>query len=175
MQYEVRKSARARYMRLSVHQDGAVVVTVPRIFRGGNIDHFVAMHDAWIQRALARVKGKHVIRIARADIKRLKAEALALAKGLSARYAARYGLTYGAISVRAQKTRWGSCSKKGNLSFNYKIAALPPRLAEYVAVHEVCHLAAFDHSKRFWDLVAQEVPDHKAQRAALRNITFIFY
>lgn len=175
MHYEVRKSARARHMRLSVHADGTVVVTVPRIFRAGNIDYFVAMHDAWIQRALARVRGKRVIRIARADIAHLKREAHTLAKKLSAQYAARYGLTHGAISVRAQKSRWGSCSKKGNLSFNYKIAALPPHLAEYVAVHEVCHLAAFDHSKRFWDLVAIEVPDHTARRRELRTIIFSFY
>ncbi len=175
MHYEVRKSARARYMRLSVHADGAVVVTVPRIFRGGNIDHFVAMHDAWIQRALARVRGKRVIRIARADIARLKREAHTLTERLSAEYAARYGLTHAAISVRAQKSRWGSCSKKGNLSFNYKIAALPRHLAEYVVVHEVCHLSAFDHSKRFWDLVAREVPDHKARRKELRALTFAFY
>ncbi len=85
-----------------------------------------------------------------------------------------YGFSFKKVSVRAQKTRWGSCSKAGNLNFNYKIALLPSVIADYIIVHEICHLGAFDHSKKFWDLVALTVPGHKAIRKSLKNIIFVY-
>jgi predicted metal-dependent hydrolase len=80
-----------------------------------------------------------------------------------------YGFIYRRISIRDQKTRWGSCSKKGNLNFSYKIALMPAHLADYIIAHELCHLGAFDHSLAFWSLVAQTVPNHKACRRELRS------
>jgi predicted metal-dependent hydrolase len=80
-----------------------------------------------------------------------------------------YSFTVGRISIRDTKTRWGSCSKKGNINFNYKILFLPPYMADYVVVHELCHLKEFNHSQNFWDLVAQVVPEHKAIRAELKK------
>jgi hypothetical protein len=83
----------------------------------------------------------------------------------------RYNFTYNHISIKNQKTRWGSCSKKGNLNFNYKIVTLPEHLAEYIIVHELCHLGEFNHSQKFWDLVARTVPDYKKKRNELRKIS----
>ena len=76
---------------------------------------------------------------------------------------------YGRLVVRNQKTRWGSCSKKGNLNFNYKIVLLTSKQADYIIVHELCHLKEFNHSQRFWGLVAQTVPDYKEVRSSLRK------
>ena len=83
-----------------------------------------------------------------------------------------YGHKIGKVSIRKQKTRWGSCSKQGNLSFNYRIIYLPQALRDYVIVHELCHIGQFNHSKAFWEVVAPTVPDWKAQRAALRQYRF---
>ncbi|MCX6717401.1 MAG: M48 family metallopeptidase [Candidatus Taylorbacteria bacterium] len=80
-----------------------------------------------------------------------------------------YGYKINRITIRNQKTRWGSCSKKGNMNFNYKIVLLPDKLAEYIIVHEICHLGEFNHSANFWNLVAQTVPDYKEKREELHK------
>jgi len=74
------------------------------------------------------------------------------------------GLTYGRLSIRGQRTRWGSCSQKGNLSFNWKLIMAPEPVIDYVIVHELAHLEELNHTKRFWQLVGQHCPqwrDHK--------------
>jgi len=88
---------------------------------------------------------------------------------------AMYGLRCNRITIRNQKTRWGSCSRKGNLNFNYKIALLPQRLADYIIVHELCHLGEFNHSRKFWALVAQTMPDHVDLRKELKKNRVMFY
>ena len=80
-----------------------------------------------------------------------------------------YGFAFKRVGVRNQSTRWGSCSRRGNLSFNYRILFLDPHLADYLVVHELCHLREFNHSKRFWGLVAETIPDFKEARKALRK------
>ena len=71
-----------------------------------------------------------------------------------------YKLKYGRVSIRNQRSRWGSCSSKRNLNFNYKITLLPSHLADYVIIHELCHLKVFNHSQTFWDLVAEKAPNY---------------
>lgn len=77
------------------------------------------------------------------------------------------------ISIRNQKTRWGSCSSNKNLNFNYKIVFLPYELAEYLVVHELCHLIHFNHSKDFWNLVENYCPDYRIHQKILRNYQVI--
>ena len=81
-----------------------------------------------------------------------------------------YNLFPNRIAIRNTKSRWGSCSKRGNLNFNYRIVFLPPALADYLVVHELCHLGEFNHSPKFWNLVAVAVPDYKKLRKELRNV-----
>ena len=84
-------------------------------------------------------------------------------------FAAAYGLSYKKISIKRQKTRWGSCSRAGNLSFNYWITFLPSRLLDYVVVHEICHLKEFNHSRKFWTLLAETFPDYAVLKKQLRT------
>lgn len=105
----------------------------------------------------------------RRDYQKYKEYARALVIERLAHFNISYNFTVGRISIRNQKTRWGSCSKKGNLNFNYKIALLPPELADYVIVHELCHLGEFNHSKNFWTLVERTIPDYRKRRALLKG------
>jgi predicted metal-dependent hydrolase len=81
-----------------------------------------------------------------------------------------YKLPIGKIAIRNQKSRWGSCSKKGNLNFNYKLVFLEPELRDYVIVHEICHVKEFNHAKAFWDLVGETVPNWRELRKKLRKL-----
>lgn len=81
-----------------------------------------------------------------------------------------YGFKYNRVSIKNTKSRWGSCSRKGNLNFNYKLALIPAHLADYVIVHELCHLGEFNHGPKFWKLVEKAMPDYKERRRALKMV-----
>ena len=81
-----------------------------------------------------------------------------------------YQFSIGRVSIKNHKSRWGSCSKKGNLNFNYKIVLLPQALANYVIVHELCHLGEFSHSPKFWKLVALAIPNYKEIKSKFKKI-----
>lgn len=80
----------------------------------------------------------------------------------------------GRISIKNQSSRWGSCSTKGNLNFNYRLALIPLELADYVIVHELCHLIEFNHSPNFWAHVERVLPDYEMKRKALHELTKAF-
>ncbi len=82
-----------------------------------------------------------------------------------------YHFTYKRVAIKNQKSCWGSCSAHGNLNFNYKIAFLPAHLADYVIIHELCHLAQLNHSPQFWALVATTCPEYRACRRELKQVT----
>ncbi|MSU45195.1 MAG: M48 family peptidase [Candidatus Zambryskibacteria bacterium] len=81
-----------------------------------------------------------------------------------------YKLTYGRVSVRNQVSRWGSCSSKGNLNFNYRIVNLSPKLVDYIIVHELCHRGQFNHSQKFWDLVGETMSNYFELQKELKKI-----
>ncbi len=83
-------------------------------------------------------------------------------------YQPRIGGEFGRVTVRAQKSRWGSCSSKGNLSFNWKLIMAPPQVLDYVVIHELCHLHEFNHSPRFWRLVEVQMPEYKSWKDWLK-------
>lgn len=100
----------------------------------------------------------------------LKGIALELVKYRLEYWNLHYKLSYGRVSVKNHVSRWGSCSSKGNLNFNYRIAELSSKLVDYIIVHELCHRAQFNHSQKFWDLVGETIPDYLECRAELKKI-----
>ena len=79
------------------------------------------------------------------------------------------GGRYARITIRDQKTRWGSCSSTGTLSFNYRLMFAPPRVLDYVVVHELCHLTQINHSRDIWNLVGRDMPEYKTHRSWLKE------
>ena len=83
-------------------------------------------------------------------------------------YASRLGVEFGRVAIRDQKSRWGSCSAKHNLNFNWKLIMAPPEALDYVVIHELCHLIEFNHSPRFWRLVEEQMPEYEAWKKWLK-------
>ena len=156
-------------MRLSIYPDRGLVVTVPNRVAVERALDLVSSKADWIIKKLDVFAASPVIpRLTKKDFSLHKERALEAVSGRLRRIATFYQVNHRKVFIRDQKSRWGSCSKKGNLSFNFKIVFLPPHLADYLVVHEVCHLLEFNHSDRFWQLVAQTMPEHKKHRKELK-------
>ncbi len=170
--YILRTSKRAKRMRLSIYCDGSLVATRPRGLSENSVERFIIQKAGWILSKLEhfkKFKGNFFFKNDKAEYLKHKEKALGFIAGRIEHFNNFYNFQFNRINIRNQKTRWGSCSKKGNLNFNYKVALLPARIADYIIIHEVCHLKEFNHSKIFWNLVAEAAPDYKDIRKELRN------
>lgn len=170
--YSLNHSQRAKKLSITVSCDGQVAVTLPYFLSRNLADDFVFKKANWIFDKLIffkpfKVKPKRVNR--RREYLKYKDQALKLIRERLEYLNKFYGFKYNHVFIKKQKTRWGSCSKKGNLNFNYKIALIPQKSADYIIVHELCHLKEFNHSKKFWNLVAKTVSDYKKIRKEIRG------
>jgi len=166
----IRKHKRARRKKITVHCDGSVVLTVPFWENEKSARSFLAEKESWVLKQLEKFKPfrpKIDRRRENADYKKYKKTALELVCSRLKFFNRFYGLKFGRVSIKKQKTRWGSCSQKGNLNFNYKLALIRSELADYVIVHELCHLKEMNHSKKFWDLVGLTAPEYKKLKKEL--------
>ncbi len=171
LQYHLKTFPRSKSIRLIMHSDGKLVVTAPKWVSKRQIEKFVEERSEWIERSRAKLKAlpARPKRDTRKEYLQYKEQALSLVMHLLEHFNRHYGFSYKRVAIRNQKTRWGSCSRSGNLNFNYKLALLPPRLADYIIVHELCHLKEMNHSARFWKLVEETILDHEQRRRALRR------
>ncbi len=119
-----------------------------------------------------RFENKIVLKRSRKDFEEKKELARALVQEKVVYFNTFYQFNIKAIRIRNTTSRWGSCSSKGNLNFNYGIVYLPPELVDYIVVHELCHLKEFNHSKNFWNLVGEVIPDYKVRRMRLKKNLF---
>jgi predicted metal-dependent hydrolase len=149
-----------------------VTITTPPNVADSLINKFAASKSSWILGKLDEYK--NILVKSPAESKKEYAEyknkALEIAKDRIAFFNRLYKFKHGNISIKNHKSLWGSCSRQGNLNFNYRIALVPQRFSDYVIVHELCHLQQFNHSQKFWDLVALTIPAHKEIRRELKKL-----
>jgi predicted metal-dependent hydrolase len=171
--YDSRLSSRTRRLRLTVYGDGRLALTRPRWLSERAAADFMRTKADWILARLDHFKKFPSPLVAgpgrRADYLAQREAARSFITQRLEYFNQFYNFQYQRISIRDQKTRWGSCSRRGNLSFNYRLLNLPPEIADYVIVHELCHLQELNHSPRFWRLVAKILPDYDDRRHKLRN------
>ncbi len=174
VKYSLRQSARARCLRITIYPNGELAATLPQNFSLDQLENFLRQKADWILRKinLAKKRKPSIVlpKANRREYLAKKEEARALAKSKTDYFSALYNFRPARISIRNQKTRWGSCSRKGNLNFNYRIIHLPEKYLDYVIVHELCHFKEFNHSKKFWNLVKETIPDYKKIRKEIRDL-----
>lgn len=171
MTYELIRSNR-KTIALQIKGDGRIIVRAPLRMAVKEIQRFVDSKAAWIEKHLAIIQQRKNPVEAAFTMEQLHQFADAAKQDIPlrvARFAALVGVTYGRITIRAQKSRWGSCSAKGNLNFNCLLMLCPEDVRDYVVVHELCHRKELNHSPRFWTEVEKVLPGYAAQRKWLKD------
>jgi predicted metal-dependent hydrolase len=169
--YTLKKSKRAKHVRLCVGCDAKVSVTIPWSAADFLADDFILQKSDWLMKKINyfQNEGRSLIPAPNEkDYLKYHNLALEIVEKKVARYNDFYNFPFQKISVRNQKSRWGSCSREGNLSFNYRVIFLSEKLSDYVVIHELCHLKEFNHGKNFWALVEKLIPDYKEVRRKVR-------
>ncbi len=166
---------RARRYLIRVRDDGVVRVTLPRWGSKREAKAFAEREHAWIQKQLRRVAQERERPrpepLAPDVERRLRSRAkLELPPRLLA-LAAQHGLTVRRISIRSQKSRWGSCARSGHICLNWRLVTMPDFVRDYVMIHELMHLERMDHSPKFWKLVQAACPAYKEARAWLKTFS----
>jgi predicted metal-dependent hydrolase len=159
-----------KYVKLAMYRDGYFVVTAPKWYPLYIIERFLSERSGWIMDKLKYVNPE-TLKLRKIEFIEKKELARSIIQERIDFFNQHYGFRFGKVSVRNQRTCWGSCSFRHNLSFNFRVADLPEHLRDYVIVHELCHLAKLNHSRGFWELVSQSIPDYKERRRQLRNIS----
>ena len=216
--YTLKRSFKARRVRLEVRQQTGLTVIVPRSYPIGQLAGFLKSKERWISRNLARfnqlellsapkeLRNGDTIAYLGQDLELVKqenhhgesvvldgnklvlspdlfnngllelaleqwyrSEAAKLITEKTTKLSSQMGIDYKRILIRGQKTRWGSCSRKKNLSFNWKLIMAPEPVVEYVVIHELLHLKEMNHSKRFWELVARYCPGWREHKKWLKQ------
>ena len=173
---EVIRSKR-KTLAIEIRPDMRVVVRAPEKIPQNEIMKFVEEKQNWIKKHLVQMyfkaeeikKQKKEPALTNADIEKLCQKALSVIPDKVKYYAEIMGVTYGRITIRNQKTRWGSCSSEKNLNFNWKLILAPPEVLDYVVVHELCHLKEMNHSKAFWDEVGKVMPNYETHKLWLKE------
>lgn len=172
--YKINKSIKSRRVKVSIVRNGEVILTVPRFVPDKIAEEFLVSKSTWIFSKLdyfnTQSLQKNLLRKIYPDYKSSRKEALKILEKKVEGVNKFYNFTYNRVSVKNQKTCWGSCSGKGNLNFNYKLAFMHPKFADYVVTHEICHLKQHNHSSRFWNLVSLRFPDYKLIRKEMKSL-----
>ena len=157
--------SRRRTAAIQITPQGEVIFRAPLTMPRREITRILEERRNWIDRKLSAVRedaaAGRAAPLSREDLAALAQQAKEILPPLAEAYAARLGVTYSRITIRCQKTRWGSCSDRGNLNFNCLLVLMPPEVLDSVVVHELCHRRHMNHSREFYDEVLQIFPNYK--------------
>ncbi len=147
-------------------------LTAPKHYPLFLLNRFLRSKREWVKDMVTRFPPRlsSTSRQSREEYLEKKEEARAVLLSRAAFFAHLYNTSFKKLSIRNQSSRWGSCSTAKNLSFNYRVAFLPPSLRDYVVAHEVCHLREMNHSKKFWDLLREVFPNYRELKQELQGI-----
>ncbi|MDO4839447.1 MAG: DUF45 domain-containing protein [Desulfovibrionaceae bacterium] len=151
---------------LRVRSSHNVTLTFPKQYTNKEIDSFIEENRDWIDRHIRRAAAREeqiqdLPKLTYEEIQKLADDTVALLKPLLKEYMPLVRVRVNRVTVKAQRTRWGSCSVRGNLNFNCLLALSPDYVQRYIVVHELCHLLRMNHSALFWAEVARIMPDYK--------------
>lgn len=175
MDTEIIRSNR-KSIELNICRDGHIRVRAPFSITDAEIEHVLKEKSNWIEKhrkqmaeRQQREREMRGQRLSVQDIQALADQAMKVIPEKVRYFAGRIGVDYGRITIRNQKTRWGSCSGKGNLNFNCLLMLTPEDVQDYVVIHELCHRKEMNHSPKFWAEVAKFMPDYKQKRKWLKE------
>ncbi len=160
---------------IQINPDLTVTVRAPKRASLKEINRCLQENEAWIAKHIEKMRIRNEEKeqfkpepFTNAEIKEIASKALQYIPDRVKYFAPIVGVDYGRITIRKQKSRWGSCSSKGNLNFNCLLMLAPSEVIDYVIVHELCHRKEMNHSKAFWNEVERVIPDYKELRKWLR-------
>lgn len=169
MRYEIIYSKR-RTLSLCV-KDGALLVRAPFGTPGSKICEAVSSHIDWIEKHIEKQKKRvdKTADLSEDDIRRLKKQARQTLTAKTQFFSEIMGIKYGRITITGAKTRFGSCSSKGNISYSYRLMLYPEEAIDYVVVHELAHVLQMNHSPEFYKIISSVLPDYKRRRKLLKE------
>ncbi len=168
MEYEVIYSKRKTLS--LVIKNGNLIVRAPIGTKMSKIKSLVKSHEEWIEKGIRKTKERaEKEKISPEEEKLLRKKAKSILPNKTRYYAKIMGLKYGRITITSAKTRFGSCSSKGNISYSFRLMKYPEAAIDYVVVHELAHLVELNHSPRFWAIIASVFPDYKARKKLLKG------
>lgn len=172
---ELIRSSR-KTLAIEVRPDGTIRIRAPRFCTNAEIRRFLQKNRGWIAGKLEQAVRRQQRRdtpegrpFTEQELRELADRAKRELPPRIRRFAKEMGVTYGRITIRCQKTRWGSCSVKGNLNFNCLLMLVPAEIQDYVLVHELAHRREMNHSPRFWRIVEEVLPDYRRRKQWLKR------
>lgn len=168
--YIIRRSFRAKRLRIAVYHNAEVAVTLPKGKKKADAEMYLKRKAKWMIQTINSFKKlketKQELPLKKKSIK----DTHKLVEKIVKRINKKYNFSFKGLHIKSYKNKWGSCTKNNNLHFNHKINSLPKDITEYIVTHEICHLIEKNHSKRYWSLVAKTIPNYKVIAKRLQQL-----